>query len=300
MKTALVQRILDVLPIIGIVGVALVGVFVAMNLLVAAIPADATPSPSALIALGSPTQAPDLTFVAAMPTPTATPMKTVALPTAAPTIWRGVVQAKDPHGVWSAIMYYPEFAPGTTPLGNAMNADMAAEVQARLEQWEVGPAAVRAGKGKVNQLAGNFTVEMTSPTLASFTLTWYDNVSGTDPTTNVETINYDLGTGARLGITDIFPDTSAGLAILSVQSQAMLQAYLGKDYDANIVSQGTAASPSNFATWSFTTGGLKITFPEYQVAPYSDGMPEIVIPWSALRDVVPATGPVARLAGKQP
>lgn len=300
MKTAIVQRILDVLPIIGIVGFALVGVFVAMNLLVAAIPGDATPSPSAEIAAGSPTLVPDLTFGAAMPTPTATPMQTVALPTAAPTIWRGTAQAKDPAGVWSALLYYPQFAPGTTPLGNQMNADMTGEVQARLDQWEVGPAAIRAGKGKVNQLVGNFTVEMTSPTLASFTLTWYDNVSVPDPTTNVETINYDLGTGARLGITDIFPDTSAGLAVLSAQSQTMLQTSLGKDYDASIVSQGTAASPSNFATWALTTAGLKITFPEYQVAPYADGMPEVVIPWSTLRDVVPATGPVAQLAGKQP
>ena len=298
MKNAVVGRIVDVLPLLVLFAVGLVGVFVAMNLLVAAIPADTTPAPSEPVALNSMSAGPTLTYAPVMATPTPTPVMTVALPNTAPAIWKGVAQAKDPAGIWSALMYYPRFAPGSTPLADTMNADITSEVADRLAQWEVGPAAVKSATGKVNQFAGNFTVEMTSPTIASFTMTWYDNVADTDPTTYVETINYDLGTGARMSLDDVFTDPSAALAILSNQSATLLQTYLGKDYDQATVAFGTSASPANFTAWSLTPAGLKITFPEYQVAPYADGLPQVTVPWSALSEVLPTKGPVAQLAGR--
>lgn len=297
MKTAIGQRVLDALPILGVVGLALVGVYVAMTLLVAAAPGDATPTASSSLAVGSPTFVADITLAPPSRTPTPTPAVTVLLPAKAPAIRKGVAQAKDPRGVWSAVVYYPQFAPASTPLAAAMNAEIADEVQSRLAQWQVGPAAEKSSSGKVNQLSGNFSTELVSTTLASFTLTWTDNVSGADPTTNVETISYDLGTGSRLGLSDVFADTGAALTIISDRSKTALQTYLGRDYVQATVEAGTSPSTSNFANWSLTAAGLKITFAENQVAPYADGMPEVVVPWSSLSGVLAASGPVATLAG---
>ncbi len=297
MRSSIAQRILDVLPIVGIVGLALAGVFVAMTLLVSAVPSDASPVPPSAIAAGSPTNVPELTLPPAQPTATPTPGVTVVLPPNAPAIRKGVAQAKDPRGVWSAVLYYPQFAPSSTPLADAMNAEIASEVQDRLAQWQVGPAAVKSGSGKVNQLTGNFFVEMVSPTLASFSLTWVDNVSETAPTTNIETITYDLGTGSRMGLADVFADTGGALAIMSDRSRTFLATYLGSHYDPATVESGTSPSPSNFSNWSLTTAGFKVTFSEYQVAPYADGRPVVVVPWSAFEGVIAASGPVAKLAG---
>jgi hypothetical protein len=42
-----------------------------------------------------------------------------------------------------------------------------------------------------------------------------------------------------------------------------------------------------------TPGGLEITFGQYQVAPYAEGMPVVVIGWSRLAGVLDPTGPAA-------
>jgi len=210
------------------------------------------------------------------------------------TIYKG---ERDPDGIWNVVWRYPQFRVGSTPLANAMNQDILGEIETRIEAFESGPAAVRQLPGKINNLTGSFTVDMVSLDLVSLTLKWIDDTSPAHPATNIETLNYALNSGQRLDLGDIFLDTQAALAILSEQSREQLRRSLGADYEAAVVTDGTTPVATNFVDWALTTAGLRVTFSEYQVGTYADGMPSVLIPWSSLKSVMLPNGPAARLAG---
>ena len=138
---------------------------------------------------------------------------------------------------------------------------------------------------------------MLSPDLASLTLKWVDDTSPAHPSTTIETLNYALNSGQRIDFDQIFLDTQAAVAIISQQSKAQLRKSLGKDYNPTVVDDGAAAVADNFDNWALTPAGLKVTFAEFQVGAYTDGMPSVLIPWSSLKSVMRPDGPAARLAG---
>ena len=296
-RRSALARARDVAPVFAVVGIAIVGVFVAMNVLVTAapVPVYQSPSPSAS-ALPSFASTPSILPLASA-TPVPTPAPTASLPARRPTIVNSAVSASDPNGAWTVYLGYPAFLAGTTPWADSIDADIVSEMQTRAAQWEQGPAANRQAGGKVNTLSGTFTTDLLTPELASFTLTWVDDSSPSGPGTSVETINYDLGTGQRIAFGDVFIDTSNALAVISTAALPLVQAELGADYDPSIAVDGIAPLLSNYNNWSLTPAGMKFTFDAGQVSSRGPTLPSIVVPWSALRQVMVSTGPVATLAG---
>lgn len=291
------DRARDAAPGFAIVGIGIAGVFVAMNVLVSSAPfgSSASPSSSPTIAPSPPPSLSPQSLETAYPVPTAAPR--ASLPDGQPTIVRSAISDSDPGGVWKVYLLYPAFIAGTTPYAADMEADLRAELEARAAQWEQGPAAIRQAPGKVNTLYGSFTTELLTPALGAFTLTWVDDSSTSEPATGVETLNYDLGTGQRIGFSDLFTDSRTALDILAGQALPMLQDELGIDYDPTITAQGTNPSPDNYLHWALTTAGIKVTFAEHQVTPRSGLLPSVVVPWVSLKPVMLLTGPVAALAG---
>lgn len=260
--------------------------------------AHATPTLAATLTL-TPTDTPapptDTPEPTATPSPTATP---VPVPKSPPAIVSTPMNGRDPAGAWVVAFTYPQFAAKSTPLAAAMNADLQRAVELQVVQWEAGAAASLApGSTHPNTLTGSFTIAYLSPAIASFRIKSVEDLNGAHPATTVQTVTYSLTTGQRLGLGDLFTDMKAGLDALSAQSRTMLRAQLGADYDENLAGFGTEASPDNFAAWAPTPGGLEVTFREYQVASYADGMPRIVVPWSALGKVLSPDGPLASVYG---
>lgn len=221
----------------------------------------------------------------------------VSLPAGFPTIVHSAVSASDPGGVWKVYLLYPAFVAGTTPYANAIDDDILIELETRAVQWEQGPAAIRQAPGKVNTLYGDFHTEALTAAIGSFTLTWVDDSSTREPASYVETVNYDLGTGQRIGFDDLFVDSRAALDILAGQALPALQDQLGADYDPTLTVLGTNPSPINYLNWAITDRGMKITFAAHQVAARGDLLPAVVVPWALLRPVMVVTGPVAAMAG---
>jgi len=203
----------------------------------------------------------------------------------------------DPNRVWFVVWRYPQFRDGSTPLAGPMNQDILDEVNTRIAVFVSGPAAVQQAPGKTNNLTGSYSVDLVSWDLVSLTLKWVDDTVPGYTATNIETLNYELDTGERLDLSQLFTDGQAALAIMSQQSQTQLHRILGSKYDPVIVEGGTAPVAASFNNWALTSGGLKITFAESQVAPRTAGMPSVLIPWSSLTSVMQPNGPVARLAG---
>ena len=302
-------------PVAVVIVLAVAGVFVAMTILGSSTPGP-TASPSAsgsATVTASPTPSPSPT-----PEPTPSPSETATaspMPTPSgrmPEVTNATATARDPKGIWTVDCIYPQLNAPALPMASTVNLDIAGDVQARMQAFEAGPAAIRVQPGKVNTLDGSYSVEFVRQDLASFTLKWVDDTSGAHPSTTIETLNYDLNTGTRLAFSDIFSDRTGALTVLSQQSRQLLHAVLGGNYDATVVNAGTSpdcpsfegptpscplAAGTNFDTWALKANGLEVIFQEYQVASYADGSPSVVVPWSALGTVLKPGGPGASLAG---
>jgi hypothetical protein len=299
-RPSLFSRALDVLPVVGVLGLCVVVVFIAMNVLVTAAPIalnfnSPSPSPSDSVSpslLGSPTALP-----LATDTSIPTPAPAASVPDSRPTIINSAISESDPNGVWTVYMGYPSFLAGTTPWADAIDADIGIEIQTRVTQWEQGPASNRQVSGKMNVLSGVFKTELLTSTLASFTLTWEDDASASQPATGVETLNYDLSTGQRIAFDDLFSDPDVALIAMSKEAESQLIDQLGPNYDQAVVAEGISPSRTNFIHWAITAAGIKITFAEHQVAKSLSSLPSVVVPWANLRSAMVQTGPVAKLAG---
>lgn len=67
----------------------------------------------------------------------------------------------------------------------------------------------------------------------------------------------------------------------------------------NVKSDGFVDKPEQIAAttkdpqhWSFDKDGLTVTFGQYEVGPYAEGMPTVLIPWSALKPYLAKGSPV--------
>ena len=317
-SSPLLARLRGVAPVAAVAVLALVAVFVAMTILGSVSPGP-TPSPSGtavadasasqtLTSTPTPTLAPTASSTGTEATGSQTPLPTGPVPA----VTSASASAHDPTGIWTVSCHYPRLVAPANPMAATVNQDVADDVQARMQAFESGPAAIQQQPGKVNTLTGSYTVELVRSDLASFRLTWVDDTSGAHPATTIETLNYDLKTGVRIAFGDVFADATGALAILSQQSRDLLHPVLGSDYDPALVNDGTSPdcpslsgptpsyplpAGSNFGTWALTSNGLRVIFQEYQVAAYADGSPAVTIPWSALTGVLKSDGPAAALAG---
>ena len=273
---------------------AFVAVTLAMTVLGDTVPDfSATPSPSA-----SPSPPDGLPIYSPPPTDYVAPDPTVSLPPTAPTVSTQYTATRDPKGIWFANWRYPAIKSGTTPLADVINADILSQVQSHIAIFQAGPAATEQAPGKENTLIGNYSVDLSARDLFTVTLRWEEDVILKTP--YVLVLNYSLASGKPIGIEDMFTDQLAALTIISTESRVQLKRNLGADYDATVVEPGTSAIAANYGNWALTESGLKITFNVYQVAPASDGMPWVVIPWPMLKDVMNPNCAAGRLAGLTP
>lgn len=119
------------------------------------------------------------------------------------------------------------------------------------------------------------------------------------PNSYTQVINYDVKNGKPLKLADLFkPNTKylqamSAFAIKNLKSQAKTQGADSMLTDETI-QEGAGPQLKNFKSWTITRKGLAITFDSYQVAPYAAGPQEVVIPYSALKDLINPDGPLGR------
>lgn len=106
------------------------------------------------------------------------------------------------------------------------------------------------------------------------------------------TMNYDLGQGKQLTLSDLFLPNSNYLETISSYCIAELSK---RDIGFDSFSEGAAPTPENYRNWNLTTDGLMITFDEYQVAPYAAGPQTVVVPYSELQGMINPQGPLSGL-----
>ena len=114
-------------------------------------------------------------------------------------------------------------------------------------------------------------------------------------------INYDIKNDKKLALADLFNPKSNYLNVISAYCTKELKAREQKDKDNTMLSDEliqSGASPrvDNYKAWAITRSGLWITFDPYQVAAYAGGPQYVLVPYSALKDIIKPDGPIAGLA----
>ncbi len=106
---------------------------------------------------------------------------------------------------------------------------------------------------------------------------------GAHPTPFIITIPVDTN-GKLLKLSDLFTvSTPEYLAVLSKYASEILS----KEYGDGFFKEGADTNPENWNNWYIDeNGNLVILFGAYQVAPYVEGEPEVIIPFSEIEGIV--------------
>lgn len=113
-------------------------------------------------------------------------------------------------------------------------------------------------------------------------------------------LNYDVKNGKKLALADLFNSKSNYLSVISTYCISNLRDRAKRDQDAMIdedmMKTGAAPQASNYQACAITKKGLWVTFDPYQVAAYAAGPQHVLVPYSALKDIIKSDGPLAALA----
>lgn len=112
--------------------------------------------------------------------------------------------------------------------------------------------------------------------------------------------NYDLSAGKQLKLADLFKPNSDYLKVISDYAindltEQLREQTSGGDPDTDWIREGAGPKDENYKSWNLSDKGLEITFDAYQVASYAAGPHEVIIPLSALKDVIDPNGPLGRM-----
>jgi hypothetical protein len=122
------------------------------------------------------------------------------------------------------------------------------------------------------------------------------------PNSYSEVVNFDLKTGRQLKLGDLFKPGAKYVQVLSAYSiQDLKKQSKKKDSmleDDEWLQRGAGADAENFSSWTIGKKGLEITFDSYQVAPYAAGPQTVMVPYSALKDIIKPDGPVAQFVSQ--
>ena len=198
---------------------------------------------------------------------------------------------------------YPELTGGNNPNFAKFNQAARAAVTRRVAgfrkdmQREEGVEEEPRPEGSMgSDLSISYTVALAQDDLVSikFDVGSYEQ-GAAHPNSYSEVLNYDLKNGKQLKLSDLFKPgakfltTIATHCIGDLKKQAPAKGLLDDQIES-----GAAAKSDNYESWTITRRGLGITFDAYQVGPYAAGPQFVLVPYSALKDLINPDGPIAQ------
>lgn len=193
---------------------------------------------------------------------------------------------------FSVSVEYPKIAGLPPAVGEPFNhrQQMAAEDQVR--SFVTQCADIRKESPQLPEsLEFSLTTEVEpkhiSPRLVTVLVTGYEFLGGAHGMPYFQTIAVDALDGRDLELQDMFKPNAPYLQTISKVAIAQLQKRASElDTTADWIARGAAPEAVNFQVFWPGEDGLHILFPNYSVAPYSGGAPEVVIPYSALQGML--------------
>lgn len=113
-------------------------------------------------------------------------------------------------------------------------------------------------------------------------------------------LNYDVKNGKKLALADLFNPKANYLSALSTYCMKDLRDRAKKDKDSmmdeEMMKSGASPRADNYRACAITRKGLWVTFDPYAVAAYAAGPQYVLVPYSALKDIIKPDGPLAPFA----
>lgn len=173
-----------------------------------------------------------------------------------------------------------------------VNRTIADEMQAAVEEFRDAASEPAQGDTPPYGIWSGVTVGVVDPTVVSTLVPITTYLGGAHPFTVVRTFTFDLTTGERLELTDLFED-----GILERASELAVAAIEEEYATGDWAQEGAAPTNESLGRFVLAAEHLQIWFDNYQVGPYAIGTPSVDIPYTELDDLIPPEGIVARLAG---
>ncbi|MDE7064582.1 MAG: RsiV family protein [Desulfovibrionaceae bacterium] len=139
-----------------------------------------------------------------------------------------------------------------------------------------------------SSLEAKYVIHAPSPKAVSVTFTvWSYRAGAAHGAVDIRTRSYDMGTGTRLELTDMFGSAEKALELMAVYAHADLEKRIGEETNGEWLRNGTAPDAENFSSIALLPTGVRIFFQAYQVGPWVIGPQEVDVPLDALRDAEP-------------
>jgi hypothetical protein len=146
-------------------------------------------------------------------------------------------------------------------------------------------------KDAASDITINYTTLLLSPSIVSFRF----NISAygrgaAHPDNYSRIVNYDIPGHIVRNTADLFLRGTTYLTLLSSETRDVLleRCVDCDDFGRSMIATGTEPVKENFTRVGIVPEGLIVIFDPYQIAPYARGSQEVVIPITALKNVVKA------------
>ena len=195
---------------------------------------------------------------------------------------------------------YPQITGSTNPAAQKFNQQARGLVMDEVRSFKA--AMVDAADKEIESTSGSdlgfgYTVAVARDDLISidFGIGGYYR-GAAHPNSYSRVLNFDLKNNRPLSLADLFKPGARYLQILSdycvkdLQKQSKAKNDI---LDDESIKSGAGPDLKNFRSWTITKRGLGINFDSYQVGPYVAGPQYVLVPYSALKEIVKPDGPIA-------
>jgi hypothetical protein len=198
---------------------------------------------------------------------------------------------------------YPQLTGGSNPNLEKFNQAVRASVTKKVAGFKKDMAPAEGEEPRPEGSMGSdlnvsYAVALAQDDLISVAFTVGSYYQGAaHPNTFSEVVNYDLKNGKQLKLADLFKPGAkylqalANYCIADLKKQAKDKGLLDDE-----IQNGAAPNAKNYQSWTITKKGLGINFDAYQVGPYAAGPQYVLVPYSALNDVINPEGPLGQFA----
>ena len=186
-----------------------------------------------------------------------------------------------------ALLGHPDMAKATNAVIKTFVLDLLNAFKKNVEPDGAEPNA--------DDMSSDFTmragVQLLSPTIVSFRFDSAEYVSGSaHPSHQTHILNYDIENGVVMRTEDLFASSSVALPLVAKHIQEMAKANISdttekEEFDTMFLA-GTLPTLENFRSIALSKEGLRVYFDEYQVAPYSRGGQEFLIPIDKIQNLL--------------
>lgn len=175
---------------------------------------------------------------------------------------------------------YPEISGLSNEKCAALNAAIKQVVESKLSELKEHSASFTDSKSRAT-VEGSCEVRFLGRDFVSIAFYFYNYFGGGHGITENVSFNYDVNAQRELSLDEFFGG-KADYGLFSDLCRIQLFRALPGGEESMVI-EGTAPTPDNFSCWFIGDKGLTVKFCQYQVAPYSDGMPEVFLPYAALK-----------------